>query len=77
MTGWSAARRAGSEERGAPACQSGTQICQDDGTYSTCFAQILPTTESCDGLDNDCDGEGFYWECATLDREWWYGATLE
>jgi len=37
------------------ACVAGTQTCTD-GQYGTCDGQVLPTTEICDALDNDCDG---------------------
>jgi hypothetical protein len=39
-----------------PPCAAGTQVCQAGG-WSTCEGQVLPSTESCDGTDNDCDGE--------------------
>jgi len=37
------------------ACQYGTQTCSG-GQWSTCIGSIEPTTETCDGVDNDCDG---------------------
>ena len=36
-------------------CKSGFQICEN-GEWSECHNQILPATEICDGLDNNCDG---------------------
>jgi hypothetical protein len=36
-------------------CGIGTLTC-DDGSW-TCSNAVLPGTEVCDGLDNDCDGE--------------------
>jgi len=37
-------------------CRSGTQTCTA-GEWGECLGLILPVTESCDGLDNDCDGD--------------------
>lgn len=37
-------------------CRAGTQTCQDDGSWTTCSATV-PLVESCDGLDNDCNGK--------------------
>jgi uncharacterized protein (TIGR03382 family) len=40
-------------------CRPGVSSCQrnPDGSYamSACVGQVLPVTESCDGLDDDCD----------------------
>ncbi len=40
---------------GVGACRAGTRLCSD-GRWSGCSGQILPAAETCDGLDNDCDG---------------------
>jgi MYXO-CTERM domain-containing protein len=39
------------------ACRSGTQTCDASGQWSSCLGSVGPTTEMCDGEDNDCDGE--------------------
>ena len=44
---------AGTENVGI--CRAGTQTCSM-GTWGTCVGEILPTSESCDGQDDDCDG---------------------
>jgi hypothetical protein len=43
---------------GTGACQEhGVTVCKSDGTGTECGANPgSPTTEICDGLDNDCDG---------------------
>ena len=39
------------------ACQIGLQTCQLDGMWGElCVGEIKPTTETCDGIDNNCDG---------------------
>jgi YD repeat-containing protein len=38
-------------------CRGGTKTCQADGTYGACQGQVLPQTEICDTLDNNCDGQ--------------------
>ncbi len=47
-------RPCGETEVGA--CTLGESRCGDDGRWSDCISAILPTSEVCDGLDNDCDG---------------------
>jgi hypothetical protein len=36
-------------------CRSGVQKCEE-GFWRRCEEQVLPSTEVCDNLDNDCDG---------------------
>jgi hypothetical protein len=36
-------------------CKPGRQTCER-GVWGTCAGQIIPTTETCDQKDNDCDG---------------------
>ena len=38
-------------------CQKGSQLCSSAGKWGSCKGEILPSTEFCDGKDNDCDGE--------------------
>ena len=42
--------------KGKGTCKAGQQTCQSNKTWSQCLQQRLPTTETCDGKDNDCDG---------------------
>ena len=37
-------------------CVSGTRTCRSDGSWGACVGQVGPQSETCDGLDNDCDG---------------------
>ena len=42
---------------GVGPCMAGRQTCVADGsTFGSCEGQRLPANETCDGLDNDCDG---------------------
>ncbi len=36
-------------------CAAGTQVCSG-GAFGACGGAVLPVPESCDGLDNDCNG---------------------
>jgi MYXO-CTERM domain-containing protein len=38
------------------ACHTGHQACDAGGHWGSCDGAVGPTTEVCDGLDNDCDG---------------------
>jgi hypothetical protein len=45
---------------GVGACTWGTQDCVAEGelgTWDVCVGEGVPSTELCDGVDNDCDGE--------------------
>ena len=42
--------------RGLGACHDGTMSCQPTMNWGPCAGQVLPTTETQDGIDNDCDG---------------------
>jgi len=37
-------------------CKAGQQICTNEGAWGPCLGEILPTTESCNGKDDDCNG---------------------
>ncbi len=41
--------------RAIGACHDGTQRCAG-GAFSACAGEALPTTERCNGVDDDCDG---------------------
>ena len=41
---------------GEDACVLGTQTCGGDGTWGACEGAGPPEPETCDGVDNDCDG---------------------
>lgn len=36
-------------------CAQGTQTCVDGAWSATCAGEVLPSAETCDTLDNDCD----------------------
>src|SRR5688572_8675050 len=43
---------------GRGACRAGRQTCDYWGRWPEgCYGQGLPTSETCDGQDNDCDGQ--------------------
>ena len=42
--------------QGVGVCAAGVQTCAG-GSLSSCVAEVRPSAEICDGLDNDCDGQ--------------------
>jgi IPT/TIG domain len=42
---------------GVGQCVSGSRSCLQDGSWGDCQGQITPEDESCDDVDNDCDGD--------------------
>ena len=40
---------------GVGVCQAGQRLCVEGFWSEWCVGQIIPSTEICDGLDNDCD----------------------
>jgi len=42
---------------GTGACVEGTQTCGAEGSWGSCDGEVVPTDESCNGGDDDCDGE--------------------
>jgi hypothetical protein len=38
------------------ACEPGARTCSVDGRWGACFGGVGPTAETCNGLDDDCDG---------------------
>ncbi len=46
-----------SETDGVGACERGIKTCNADGLgYGPCVGETVPATESCNGIDDDCDG---------------------
>ncbi len=47
-------------------CMRGLQICTSDGEWTACMDAVGPRPETCNELDDDCDGsvdEGVVWRC--------------
>lgn len=44
-----------SDRRGVGPCRPGTARCSE-GFWGACIGAVTPGTETCDGVDNDCDG---------------------
>ena len=53
------------ETRGVGECKEGVRVCQD-GTWSACTGQVLPSTEYCDSFDQNCNGVSEGETCESL-----------
>src|SRR5688572_17015490 len=42
---------------GIGVCRGGTTMCTASGQPDGCQSAVVPTSELCDGRDNDCDGQ--------------------
>tara|TARA_B100000609_G_scaffold199612_1_gene204968 strand:+ start:5954 stop:8950 length:2997 start_codon:yes stop_codon:yes gene_type:complete len=38
-------------------CKKGTQTCDSTGQWGPCMSQVTPTKDTCNDLDDDCDGK--------------------
>jgi sugar lactone lactonase YvrE len=54
--------------RGVAGCQAGTQTCLGGelASWGPCVGQVLPSIETCNGVDDDCDGQ--------IDERWAAGS---
>ena len=46
-------------QRGVGACRAGLQTCETSdefGAWGACVGEVLPAAETCNGVDDDCDG---------------------
>ncbi len=45
------------ETEGVGVCRAGTMTCLEDGSgFGECIGEVPPSVETCNGLDDDCDG---------------------
>ncbi len=42
---------------GVGICKTGTQTCLSDGTWGACTGEVTPRSETCNGQDDDCNGQ--------------------
>jgi len=52
-------------------CKKGTQTCTSEGKWGSCKGSVNPSKETCDGLDDNCNGvvdENLTKQCGTSDK---------
>ncbi|WP_170229904.1 SBBP repeat-containing protein [Polyangium fumosum] len=42
--------------QGVGPCKAGVQTCEPNGEFGACVDEVLPAAETCNGVDDDCDG---------------------
>lgn len=42
---------------GVGSCREGVKTCKDDRSWGACRGGVTPSSDICDGWDNDCDGQ--------------------
>ncbi|MDI1479128.1 SBBP repeat-containing protein [Polyangium sp. y55x31] len=42
--------------QGVGPCKAGVQTCEPNGEFGACVDEVLPATETCNGVDDDCNG---------------------
>lgn len=42
--------------QGVGICRAGVRTCDASGAYGACAGEVLPRRETCNGVDDDCDG---------------------
>jgi MYXO-CTERM domain-containing protein len=57
VTGCTAGETRACEGESTGACEPGVQTCGDDGAWSDCAGAVPTSDETCNGIDDDCDGD--------------------
>ncbi|MRG90460.1 SBBP repeat-containing protein [Polyangium spumosum] len=44
------------DSQGVGPCVAGVQTCEPSGEFGACVGEVVPATETCNGVDDDCNG---------------------